>query len=574
MQGTPLSTGIGARERAAVALIVLGLTAALVYQAKRVGITVDEPAHVLSGYLFWLGQDNLEPRDLPPLIKLVGGWPARILRPPIPVDVPNVWRTQNEWIIAGEMLGKMEPAEVDRLFFACRLPLIVFPLLTAVIIWRWGRELFAPWIGVLLAAIYALEPTALSHGALYKNDAAAAFAYLWFWRRAWLLWRTPDHARVALLGVALGVALLAKISLLILLAIAPIAATAAFLPALRLKRAAVAIVCVLVVAYAVTVAGSGFKVIRLTEKTVADYETKGLLPSFALPVAQLFRYVPVSENVWNGMVSLLRSNRKDTGWVYAIGRLRDGGQPWYFALAVGVKTPIALQVLLLAGLIAAVIRWRHYVTTAIFWVAPGLLYFALASLSNLQLGFRLVLPALPFAILLCGPALIALRGRRAIILALGLCGWLALETARTYPHGIAYFNQWAGGPANGLRYLADSNLDWGQSLGEVARYCRGNGIPKINISYWGWDRPLRYFRPDEFETLMAPWEKSYVNGQVYQPAPGYYAISSQFLPGYVFAEDYHDYFQVFRERKPIAQAGYSIYIYRIEGTTAGSPSQP
>ncbi|MGH9672257.1 MAG: hypothetical protein ACRD44_03675, partial [Bryobacteraceae bacterium] len=251
-----------------------------------------------------------------------------------------------------------------------------------------------------------------------------------------------------------------------------------------------------------------------------------------------------------------------------------GGQPWYFALAVGVKTPIALQVLLLAGVMAAVVRWRQYRTSAIFWAAPGLLYFALASLSNLQLGFRLVLPALPFAILLCGPALMALRGRRAILLASGLCGWLAVESARTYPHGIAYFNQWAGGPENGLRYLADSNLDWGQSLGAVADYCRRNGIPRILVSYWGWDRPLRYFRPDEFETLMVPWEKSYVNSRVYQPPPGYYAISSQFLPGYVFAEDYRDYFKAFRERKPVARAGYSIYIYRIEGTTSGTPSQP
>ena len=33
-----------------------------------------------------------------------------------------------------------------------------------------------------------------------------------------------------------------------------------------------------------------------------------------------------------------------------------------------------------------------------------------------------------------------------------------------YPHFTAFFNRAAGGPANGPRYLLDSNLDWGQDV--------------------------------------------------------------------------------------------------------------
>jgi hypothetical protein len=34
----------------------------------------------------------------------------------------------------------------------------------------------------------------------------------------------------------------------------------------------------------------------------------------------------------------------------------------------------------------------------------------------------------------------------------------------SFPHSLAYFNFLAGGPSNGWRHLAHSNVDWGQGL--------------------------------------------------------------------------------------------------------------
>lgn len=36
------------------------------------------------------------------------------------------------------------------------------------------------------------------------------------------------------------------------------------------------------------------------------------------------------------------------------------------------------------------------------------------------------------------------------------------STLRSYPHQLAYFNENAGGPANGWRHLIGSSFDWGQ----------------------------------------------------------------------------------------------------------------
>ena len=41
----------------------------------------------------------------------------------------------------------------------------------------------------------------------------------------------------------------------------------------------------------------------------------------------------------------------------------------------------------------------------------------------------------------------------------------------SYPHGLAYFNEAAGGPENGWRHMLGSSFDWGQDL-----YFRAGGV--------------------------------------------------------------------------------------------------
>jgi hypothetical protein len=120
-------------------------------------------------------------------------------------------------VIAGEMMQRMSAGQIQRLFFFSRLPLLVFPLLTTLLVWHWGRQLFGGWPGVLLALAMALEPTALGHGAVFKNDLAATFTHLLFWYRAWRLWKDSRWRNAAWLGAALLLALLAKMALLYLL---------------------------------------------------------------------------------------------------------------------------------------------------------------------------------------------------------------------------------------------------------------------------------------------------------------------------------------------------------------------
>jgi hypothetical protein len=53
------------------------------------------------------------------------------------------------------------------------------------------------------------------------------------------------------------------------------------------------------------------------------------------------------------------------------------------------------------------------------------------------------------------------------------------------PHYLSYFNVFAGGPSQGYRRLADSNLDWGQDLPALADALERAGAERPVVVYLG-----------------------------------------------------------------------------------------
>jgi hypothetical protein len=251
------------------------------------------------------------------------------------------------------------------------------------------------------------------------------------------------------------------------------------------------------------------------------------------------------------------------------GQIYPHGHPLYFLAALLVKAPLTLIALGSAGaaLLGMALARRRLALTDLLWIVPGPLYIFLASRVPVQLGVRLILPALPFGILVCAYAIEWARKQRMarLCLAAGLV-LFAFETARVYPFGIAFFNIAAGGPSAGSRYLLDSNLDWGQGLGELERWTRANRILPIRMSYFGADMTFRYFRDDEVDTFPPPWTAALTKGRTQLiPEPGhYYAISPTLLPGHFFAPKYRDYYAAFRTMTPVARPGYSMFVYRVD----------
>ena len=73
-----------------------------------------------------------------------------------------------------------------------------------------------------------------------------------------------------------------------------------------------------------------------------------------------------------------------------------------------------------------------------------------------------------------------------------LCLWYAWGAGQAFPHYISYANELAGPPQSRYRILMDSNLDWGQSLPDFARYIEKTQPGYVSFSYFGRDNGDAY----------------------------------------------------------------------------------
>ncbi len=543
--------GVGVKaERLILGAIVLLMTALLVREAAATGVTMDEPNHMLGAHFYWDGGKVYHVPDLAPLLKIVTGWTPKAFGLAIPPATDARWQTKDEWGAAAGWAVDLKDPFYRRLTLAMRLPVLLFPLATVLLLWRWGRAIGGAAGGLAAAAVFAFEPTALGHGALVKNDVAAALGYLVFWYAAWRHWQRPSWGTVALLAGATLLAVTAKLSMIILAGIGPLV-----LLARQWRRFPQHFLFFAVLLYVGLCAAYQWNVRLLHPVEIVHKWADPKVPWLFTAVGQIFQWLPVPSYFWQGCVGLFWS-AADRPPIYLLGTVRHTADPLYFLIALAVKVPVALQLLFVAAGVWC--AWRRD-ALAFFLLFPPLLYVALASLSGHQLGIRLILPALPFGALLAARAMADWRRVVTVAVLLG-----AAESLWYFPHGIAFFNLWAGGPANGLRYLADSNLDWGQDLPALKEWAVRNNATGFRLAYFGADTPWRHFTDKQIVSTPPPWNDELAKGQkILRPEPGVYAISATLLPGHFFRAPYEDYYKFFRERRPDARAGWSIYIYDL-----------
>ena len=177
-----------------------------------------------------------------------------------------------------------------------------------------------------------------------------------------------------------------------------------------------------------------------------------------------------------------------------------------------------------------------------------------------------------FVPLRLGVSLLPLRCVVVLMLA-----WSVGSSLWYYPHSLSYFNELVGGPKGGHDYLLDSNIAWGQDLYYLKHWLdeHPEARPLHLACYSLMDPRLAGI---EFEVppvgpISAGSNKGDLSKQI-GPLPGWYAIDMNHLHGAKLsttdgqggwrrvAGDGYDltYFQRFR---PVAMAGYSIYIYHI-----------
>lgn len=381
---------------------------------------------------------------------------AALLHPPLTFYVA---------LLAQLAHGGVPLASDAGLVFAERLAsLLVFgvPLLLGVA-W-WARALYGRDAALAALALGAFCPTLLAHAPLLTPDAALAATGFF---AVFLYWRSGDGKRPWAWGLALGLALLAKVTaLLFVVVIGAVALT-------RLRTCGARALARLAagggVAWLVLGAGYAFQglftwraKVELVERTPARPALRALAYAVA-PLLPLPYFNTVGRQL--GVAA--------GGWAnYLLGEVSREGWRHYYVVALAVKETVPFLVLLAAALASlAFLEARREE-----WVLllPFAVFFTAFSLSHVQIGIRYLLPALPFLwVFAARLALLPGRAARGALVAL-----LAAHAASVTLAGrdvLAYFNEAAGGAEGGWRILADSNLDWGQNRTRAARWAEEHG---------------------------------------------------------------------------------------------------
>ena len=541
-------------ERAAILFLLLAVFAQTALAARHTSITLDAPLHITSGYACLVTGDYRLVEEHPPLLKMLQAAPLLLADPPLPDPrtVPG-WEDGNLIEVARHVVVPYRP--IRPLVHAARVPTMLVGVLLGALVARWATDTSGIIGGILALFLYAFDPNVLAHGAVAATDlgaAAAIFASVYtFWR--WL--RPPGGPRwhrMATAAVVLGLALTVKSTVLLVLPVFALLLLVARPRGTRLGPYLGQATAAGLIAFGVLWAVYRFEV--------------GTVPGFPFPLPASSHWLPLLK---------LRTHMREGHAAFLMGETYHHGVWSYFPIAFALKTPPLTLALLGISVIHGIrvilgdradligIRTRLALT-----LLP-VLYFAVSLTSGINIGYRHLLPVLPFLfvsnveLLARLPHLWRRPTLSRMIPTAALTGLALLVTAAVtlglFPWHLAYFNVFAGGPDGGYRYLVDSNLDWGQTWIALARYLDDRGVDDFGLSQYTINDPHAYGLD---YTPLPPWpDAPPVLPRRFSPPPGVYAISTTQLQGVVIADP--AMFNYFHQLEPTARIGHAMLVYDV-----------
>ncbi len=504
------------------------------------------------GYLH-TGDARLSRGQNPPLTNVFIALPL-LLRNDVafPVDHPT-WANADIYGFSDEFLWKANVGRAEQLVWLARLPEMALALLLACAVYAFTRLAFGDLAALIALFLCAFDPNILAHGYIAGTDLGVTlfiFSATWLWMLA-LKRGSPRLAAVA--GLLTGAALSTKYSALWLVPLLVI--TALTYPGLRdLWKSRVKMLIVASLA--------AFVVIWGTFAFAIGPVTPGGL---AVPAPQY----------WESLGQVANRVESSTP-AFMLGHISPAGFPLYYPFVFLVKTPLPTLILLCAGAASLIARRKREDVAA--WLPP-LLFMLAAMISGLNLGYRLILPVLPFALMIAGQGAASVIGhslwekaRRgpaarmwpwsAAVVGV-LLAWLVIDSLSSAPSYVAYFNQLINRDRD-YEALVDSNLDWGQDLIALREWQRAKNVTDLNLAYFGTARPEAYgvsakllpgfalndYGPevDGFNATALP--------------PGHYAISATSLQlGALYSR--WKLYEAFKAREPEERVGRSFLIYNV-----------
>jgi len=548
--------------------------------------TVDEVAHMPAGISYWQKGTFKLYHHNPPLIKLVAALPVVWSHPRTAASLSSIGLVNDDRAVLDlyQMLCWTSPApdqssfgyyfsliNADRyfeLFTRARLLMPAFSVLGGLVVFLWSRRLYGPAGGLLSLALWCLCPNILAHARLVTTDVGATALGVAATYVFWLYLQRPTWRRAAAAGLCLGLAELAKFSMILLYGLWPVIWLVLEVARWqrqgwrrRLARSLAQGLVIVALSLFTIDAGYGaegvglplgdrhleFASSLLTGPVVPgkprpsspnpllkaawrERENRFRGTSMAsfpspLPLHYLLgfdeqklesegvpkRWFPPKERA-----SIAESDEVTGYPVYLDGQLRRTGWRSYYFWAAVYKVPEGTWVLVLLtlGVLAGSPRARAaWSDELVLLIVPLAILFTMSYLTDINLGLRYILPVFPYLFISAGKLARWVAGF-AVPLSRLAAGSLvgsalaatALATFSIHPHYLAYFNWTSGGPAEGSRHLIDSNLDWGQDLVNLRDWVATHTPgERIGLAYFGQITPVIFgVRNEPFDWFLPP----------------------------------------------------------------------
>jgi hypothetical protein len=538
----------------------------------------DEPCHVAAAIeLLDKHSYTLDPVH-PPLSRIAIGLPLYIAGRRYPQLTADEAVTPNYNVVGNHILYD-EGNYLVNLALA-RSAMLPFLICASLLVFFWSRREFGNLAGIVSLLLFSSTPIVLALSSIAYTDLVAATTQLasLFAFTLWLA--NPTLRRAFLLGAAIGLALLSKMTAVIFL---PAAAVGILVCKWILERQSIrqpwaAYWKQLAIAFAVAVivlwAGYGFSVGHIREEMGISLAAMPSFQHFPGVIGKVARSILLRDplipapTLFRGVATAWVLN-KTAPEAYMLGQIRPGG--WWFFFPVGLffKTPLPLLCLSGIGFLAALrfVRSKQFSGLApaisvimILLVTMGVKYNA---------GIRHVLVIFPLLAVAAGAGASYLWSLSSspsahtwarVALAV-LLGWQGVETIRAQSDFISYFNELAGSDPSRIM-VAGCDLDCGQDIFRLSSELARRDISNLSLAVWS-SADLNRMNLPNFQVL-----------QPFTPAVGWVAISARSLrfgdvlhntypPGaFAWLSGYH----------PVAEVGHTIWLYNIPGQTTHADS--
>lgn len=521
---------IVSRRKFPAAIILIAIVLAIT-SSWNDSLIVDEVPHIGAGYSYVMKHDMRLNPEHPPLAKDLAGIALSFLNLDQSAFDTTHWKDSinGQWEF-GRALIYNTGNNADTVGRVARLPMLIFFIIAAVLIFTYGCRLFGETGAAIALLLFCFSPTVLAHMRFVTTDIAAltaifasTLAFLWYLRHQ--TWK-----RFLLAAAVLGFALLTKFSAFLLIPyLGFLAMLWGWIHGRSIHGRAHIALRSAMRSIAIFIAGFMLVVLPVYMFHTWNYpperqqnDTEFLLYSFpnrmlADPVVWASDKPVLRSASWYAtglLMSLQRAGGDNT--ITFLGRIVQTGGPLYFPLVYLIKEPLSWWALVFIALMITLLRisqshkpsWERTgiwirnnfdIVAMLTWLV---LYWTISIRSQLNIGVRHILPTFPFAILLVAGQISHFiehlkkheaRELRVFSLVIALLlAWGIFEQARVHPAYLSYFNQLAGGSSRGREIVTDSNLDWGQDLKRLGDFVKENNIPLIQLDYFGWADPTFY----------------------------------------------------------------------------------